>query len=283
VDVSADGNAAVILAGGAGRRLGGPGKPGLVVAGRPMLGRVLAAVADRRPQVVVGPADLAVPAGVLLAREEPAGGGPAAATGAGLAALPAHTRTVALLAADLPLLTSSAVAHLQARLDTSDVDGVVYVDDEGRRQLLCGVWRATALRQAQERYGGQLTGVAMRSLLDGLRVGEVSWRGGGPPPWFDCDTDQQLEQAREWGRQAMAGTLDDFTVAACAALGLDDSSIDQELVLDLARDVAHGVLRPAAPLSAYLLGLAVGRGSDPREAAAALTALAEIWPASDPA
>jgi hypothetical protein len=52
-------------------------------------------------------------------------------------------------------------------------------------------------------------------------------------------------------------------------------------VLDVARDVAHGVLRPAAPVSAYLLGLAVGRGADPGAAAAALTALSASWP-TDP-
>jgi hypothetical protein len=44
-------------------------------------------------------------------------------------------------------------------------------------------------------------------------------------------------------------------------------------VLDLARDVAHGVLRPAAPLSTYLLGLAVGRGADPKAVAETIGAL----------
>jgi hypothetical protein len=48
-------------------------------------------------------------------------------------------------------------------------------------------------------------------------------------------------------------------------------------VLDLARDVAHGVMRPAAPLSTYLLGVAVGRGADPSIAAATITRLAEGW------
>ena len=32
-------------------------------------------------------------------------------------------------------------------------------------------------------------------------------------------------------------------------------------LLDLARDTAHGVARPAAPLSAFLVGMAVGRGT----------------------
>lgn len=69
--------------------------------------------------------------------------------------------------------------------------------------------------------------------------------------------------------------LNEWTTAACAELGLDPADANTKLVLDLARDVAHNVLRPGAPVSAYLLGLAVGRGADPVEAAARLSALAE--------
>ncbi len=49
---------------------------------------------------------------------------------------------------------------------------------------------------------------------------------------------------------------------------------DVDRILDLARDAAHSVARPAAPLTAYLLGIAVGRGADPSDAAAALRRLA---------
>jgi hypothetical protein len=73
-------------------------------------------------------------------------------------------------------------------------------------------------------------------------------------------------------------TLEDWIAAVRAELDVDP--VDTALVLDLARDVAHGVARPAAPLTAYLLGLAVGRGADPRQAAATVTALAKSWPAS---
>jgi hypothetical protein len=69
--------------------------------------------------------------------------------------------------------------------------------------------------------------------------------------------------------------LDDWTDAVRQALDLDP--FDSKIVLDLARDVAHGVMRPAAPLTAYLLGVAVGRGADPSAAAAIVTGLAEGW------
>jgi hypothetical protein len=74
--------------------------------------------------------------------------------------------------------------------------------------------------------------------------------------------------------------LDEWTAAACQALDIDPpAGGDRSVVLDLARDVAHGVLRPAAPLTAYLLGVAVGRGADPADAAAKLAALANEWAA----
>lgn len=72
--------------------------------------------------------------------------------------------------------------------------------------------------------------------------------------------------------------LDRWVAAACAELDLPVAEVQVPVVLDLARDVAHQVLRPGAPVTAYLLGVAVGRGADPVAAAARLTALARDWP-----
>jgi hypothetical protein len=71
--------------------------------------------------------------------------------------------------------------------------------------------------------------------------------------------------------------MDDWVAAACAELGLTPAEVDVRVVLDLARDVAHHVLRPGAPVTAYLLGIAVGRGADPATAAAGLARLATSW------
>jgi hypothetical protein len=71
--------------------------------------------------------------------------------------------------------------------------------------------------------------------------------------------------------------LDEWIQAACAELGIDPAEMHRDLVLDVARDVEHGVARPAAPLTAYLLGLAVGGGTPVRDAAARLTEMAEGW------
>jgi len=83
-------------------------------------------------------------------------------------------------------------------------------------------------------------------------------------------------------------TLEEWTAAVVDELGLA-GAVDggtRDLVLDLARDVAHGVARPAAPLTAFLLGLAAGRAEDPvpaaRRLADRLTALAAGWSAGPP-
>jgi hypothetical protein len=77
-------------------------------------------------------------------------------------------------------------------------------------------------------------------------------------------------------------TLDRWTEAACAELGLTPAQVPVRMVLDLARDVAHQVERPAAPLTAFLLGLAVGQGRPVGDAAAVLSELAARWePAVD--
>jgi hypothetical protein len=77
-------------------------------------------------------------------------------------------------------------------------------------------------------------------------------------------------------------TLDSWTAAACADLGIDQAAVDVRQILDLARDAAHQVDRPAAPVTAYLLGLAVGGGMPADQAATRLRALAAGWqPPSD--
>ncbi|GIJ22078.1 hypothetical protein Vlu01_27020 [Micromonospora lutea] len=198
--------------------MGGRDKPGLPVGGVPMRERVLTAVADASPRILVGPGPAV--AGVRLTREVPPGGGPVAAVAAGLGLLDTEVPAVALLAADLPLLTRPAVGELLDHLHRTDVDrpdsggrpasgaaisdGACYVDGSGRRQTLCGVWRPAALRAALDRLtvrrGGDVTGAPLRELLAGLTVREVTWHGDGPEPWFDCDTERDLRRAEEWTR-----------------------------------------------------------------------------------
>ena len=82
-------------------------------------------------------------------------------------------------------------------------------------------------------------------------------------------------------------TLEEWMTAVRAELALDGEGVAdlrdvQTVVLDLARDAAHGVARPAAPLTAYLVGVAVGRGAPLRETAARIAGLALAREADQP-
>ena len=76
-------------------------------------------------------------------------------------------------------------------------------------------------------------------------------------------------------------TLERWVEAACGELGIEPGDCDVRLVLDLARDAAHQVERPAAPVTSFLLGLAVGRGGSMTDGADRLRALAGRWAPAD--
>lgn len=73
-------------------------------------------------------------------------------------------------------------------------------------------------------------------------------------------------------------TLDEWITKVCSELGLSADAADTRLLLDVAGDAAHAVVRPAAPLTTFLIGVAVGRGLPLPEAAARVRALAAAWP-----
>ncbi|WP_219814360.1 DUF6457 domain-containing protein [Rathayibacter sp. AY1A4] len=59
----------------------------------------------------------------------------------------------------------------------------------------------------------------------------------------------------------------------CSALGLGEVPVDPDALLALAGRAAHGVVRPAAPLTTFLAGYAAGLAGGGRDALdAALTA-----------
>jgi hypothetical protein len=68
--------------------------------------------------------------------------------------------------------------------------------------------------------------------------------------------------------------------AVSAELNLP-ADVDLDVILDVARVAAHGVERPAAPVTTFLLGVAVAGGMDVKEAAVKIEALAASWPPAE--
>lgn len=62
-------------------------------------------------------------------------------------------------------------------------------------------------------------------------------------------------------------------------LDLDPAVIDEaeQPLLDLIAVVAHGPSRPGAPLTAFLVGVAVGQGGDAGQLSARLAEVASEW------
>ena len=75
--------------------------------------------------------------------------------------------------------------------------------------------------------------------------------------------------------------LEAWATALRERFALAEEDLPIGLVLDLARDVANGVARPAAPFSAFAAGLVAGRAGgspdDVRAAVAAVVDLASTW------
>lgn len=200
--------AAVVLAGGRGRRLGGVDKPALRIAGRSLLDVAIDAVrgGSTNPIIVVVGPPRELPDDVLQVREEPAGGGPAAAVAAGVLALAGSASNtvkavalqpdalVAVLAADLPGISTAALQRLAdvltRQLPGPRPDGAVLVDPDGKRQFLLGVWRYAALKAAVGRRP-EWTGVALRELLEPICVIELA---GSEQETADVDTPADWQQ-----------------------------------------------------------------------------------------
>jgi molybdopterin-guanine dinucleotide biosynthesis protein A len=176
---------AIVLAGGAARRLGGADKPMLDVDGAPMLVHVLDAVAAAGIRVVVGPLR-SIDRTVIWCHEAPPGGGPVAGLAAGLPLTAASTLVV--LAADLPRIGPAIDRLLEALRPQLDA---VVLSSGGRRNHLAAAWHRPALVAALGRVGAP-QGVSMRALAAGATVAEVADAGWGD----DCDTWSDLARHR---------------------------------------------------------------------------------------
>lgn len=265
---------AIIVAGGQGSRMGGVSKADLVIGGRRLLDIVLSAVTGAATTVVVG--DVAVPGGVLLTREDPPGTGPAAGLLAGLDAVGSPEPWTLVLACDLPD-APAAVRRLTDALATApeEADGLCLGDAGGELQHLAALYRTPALRSAFAAWGDPANR-SVRGVMASLALLPVDPGGASVE---DLDTPEQLAHWVASNPAAPANAAEDnkegwraFVEDACARLGLDAARVDEHALLRLSRRVAHEGARPMAPVSTFILGLALGADpeADPVAVATAL-------------
>lgn len=255
---------ALILAGGRGTRLGGEGKAELELHGQRLVDRVVAAArqAGAGRVVVVGPESTGTKADAVL-REDPPFAGPLAGIAAGLSGskLASNNEWLMVLACDLQR-PDAVVTALVNGFEQRAADGLLLVDAQGHPQWLAGIYRTSRLASVCEDLGENLINAPVRRGLNQLQLAQVPV---DDETSSDIDNLQALESARRNERTRMAQhlppeALNEWLEAAAKELELDSGEVDIATVLDVAKHVAHEVARPAAPLSTFLLGLAMGSG-----------------------
>lgn len=179
----------IVLTGGSAVRFQGADKASIEIAGVTLLEHALAALSEVPDVVVVGD-EVRTSRPVGFVREDPPGGGPAAGLLTGLSGFPALPRLVVVLAVDMPLVTTATVNRLMLSVEE---DGALLVDEDGRRQYLCAIYRTDVLLAAAPPLEEQ-HGLPVRKLVTGLRLAEVpavAWEAR------DVDTWEDLTELRE--------------------------------------------------------------------------------------
>ncbi|MFD0674190.1 molybdenum cofactor guanylyltransferase [Cohnella sp. GCM10027633] len=165
--------AAIILAGGEGRRMGHINKAHLTFGGERFIDRQLRTVADwadERIVVVNGSeraAELDLPSDVRVVADHYAGEGPLAGLQAGLEA--ASSPYAWVIGCDQPLLDAEAAKLLLSRLEDGDCEAALPVI-EGRPQPLHAVYR-----QEVGAIASRLLAAGQRRLM--ALVEEITWIG----------------------------------------------------------------------------------------------------------
>lgn len=263
---------AVVLAGGRSSRLGSVPKSGLIYREQSLLGRTLSAVAGRtRHAVVVGDVDLDdLPAWVLTSRENPPFGGPVCGIAAGMDALAAHNEKrseyLLVLACDMPAVGAAVDSLIENAVE--DGDGFIALDND-RLQPLAALYRTDVLTLAlaHKRLKGDLTGLPVFRLISDLELTPVAVPPGSTDDvdtWADAErfgirpSDNTQGEDTMTEREEEDRILADWVRQLVDALQILELDVDQKAVLGLAGKAAHTVLRPAAPLTTFVVGYAAG-------------------------
>lgn len=192
----------LVLAGGAGRRLGGVDKAFVAVAGEVLVARVLARLLPQVARAAISangdPARFAAFGLPVLADGEAAGQGPVAGLLAGLAwAEAAEADRLLTVAVDTPFFP----ADLGARLLAAGHLPAVAAGPGGGRHPTFALWPVAARpRLSAAAAGGERR---LSALLSGFGAAEVRFPAAGPcDPFFNLNTPADRDEAEAIARVA---------------------------------------------------------------------------------
>jgi molybdopterin-guanine dinucleotide biosynthesis protein A len=187
--------AAVVLAGGRSTRFGSD-KLAAEIDGVPLLHRAVAPLPADWQIIVVGPdRDLGNRTRALTVREDPPGGGPAAALVAGAtAALAAGADTIVTLPGDAPGGGQAAIELVEGLRQYGDDAAVVGTDADGVPQPLQLAATGDPLRRLAGRTDA--AGASARSLL--AELGDYTLLPLPRALTGDVDTPEDIERVLNW-------------------------------------------------------------------------------------
>jgi molybdopterin-guanine dinucleotide biosynthesis protein A len=178
------------------------------------------------------------------------GGGPAAGIWSGLSSV--SSDFVFISAADQTLSKETVSKLIAAGIGN---DGAWAIRSDGSGQPLCACVRSDLLRDLLAPTQG-INQSPLR-LLSTLNMVGVSVN---PDQVVDFDTWQDVSRAVK-GSNAMDQITQMWLARVATLLNVDQHEMLTSELLDLTREVAHGVERKSAPLTTFLLGYAAGKDS----------------------
>ena len=177
-----------ILAGGASSRMGAP-KPGLDLAGRPMISYAIeTAEAAGLAPIVVAKRGAALPPLRCPVLEEPAE--PRHPLAGVIAALEDRAAPIVVLACDVPLVPAALLTRLAA------VAAPFAMPSHPRAQPLVARYAPSLLPRLRDELASGAAMTAIAASLGGVRLGDADLADLGDPEWTFANANDPAELAR---------------------------------------------------------------------------------------
>jgi molybdopterin-guanine dinucleotide biosynthesis protein A len=243
----------IIVAGGRATRMGGVDKAMLPLglSGETLLADIIKSCPGK-VFVVGNPREIGIDTADLVTwvPDLNLGGGPAAGIWSGLTSV--TSEYVFISAADQTLSSDTVSTLIAAALGR---DGAWAIRSDGNGQPLCACVRTELLRDLLTSTQG--VNQSPLRLLSSLQMVGVNVN---PDQVVDFDTWQDVAKAVN-GSEAMDQITQMWMTRVATLLDVDPHEVLTAELLDLTREVAHGVERKSAPLTTFLLGYAAGKDS----------------------
>lgn len=187
---------AVILVGGAGRRMGGVDKPLLPLAGHPMLAHIVKALTPQCKHLALATGVNAEPYrafGLPVLPDQQSGAGPLTGLVSALDWAKADADTLALVAGDTPFLPFDLIARLVT--GRSDKSRAIFAASKGRVHYSIGLWPLAAADRIAA-YNKTADDRSLAAVARLIGYDQIEWTEE-PDPFFNINSPEDWALAED--------------------------------------------------------------------------------------